>query len=238
MSNLVDFDNVGSVEVRSSIRAKRMKLGVKTDGTPFLTIPSLATISKADVYSFVNNNAEWIKLQQRKFKNRQTIFIPNNEFNTYSRKLNIVFSEREIKAKAALLTHEIRVVLPVGTKVESARIQKFIRMVIEASMREEAKLFLPKLTLKLASEHQLHFHRVSIKNTKTRWGSCSSKKNINLNLHLMRLPERLINYVILHELAHTVELNHGVKFWKLLEKICPEAKKLDKELNHYNTEIY
>ncbi|HIP35703.1 MAG TPA: M48 family peptidase, partial [Crocinitomix sp.] len=59
-----------------------------------------------------------------------------------------------------------------------------------------------------------------------------------LSLHLMRLPEYLIDYVILHELCHTIEKNHGKYFWALLEKVSPGARKLAKELKKYNARIY
>ena len=66
----------------------------------------------------------------------------------------------------------------------------------------------------------------------------SYTNNINLNLHLMRLPEALRDYVILHELAHTIEKNHGAGFWRLLENICPGSKHLDKQMKAYRISIY
>ena len=105
-------------------------------------------------------------------------------------------------------------------------------------MRQEGKTYLPARTAELARLHKFDFENVFVKHVKSRWGSCSSTNNINFNLHLMRLPERLIDYVILHELAHTVEKNHGPGFWKLLEKVCPGARKLDKELNQFHVDIY
>ncbi|MFV0522776.1 MAG: M48 family metallopeptidase [Mangrovibacterium sp.] len=238
MNKLVEFKHIGLVEMRVSTRAKRLKLGVKTSGMPFVVIPKSSIVTKSMITGFVVDNSDWIKQRQCQFKKIQTVFTPDLVFHTYSRKLNIILTQQAEKGKAALLKNEIRVILPLNTDVHSDKVQNFIRLVIEESMREEAKQYLPKLTQQLAAQHKLIFNRLSIKKTKTRWGSCSSKKNINLNLHLMRLPEHLIKYVILHELAHTIELNHSVHFWQLLEKICPGAKKLDKELNQYNTEVY
>ncbi|MFV0366341.1 MAG: M48 family metallopeptidase [Mangrovibacterium sp.] len=238
MSNLIEFKDIGMVELQASARAKRMKLGVKSNGTAFLVIPNLGIASKTIIENFVHQNADWIRKQQAKFSSQQTIFTPETNFHTYNRKLSIITHQRAEKVTAALLAHEIRVILTPNSKIASDKVQNFIRHVIEESMREEAKMVLPQIAAKFATQYQLHFNQVSIKKAKTRWGSCSSKRNLNFNLHLMRLPHRLIDYVVLHELAHTVEMNHGDKFWNLLENICPGAKKLDKELNQYHTEIY
>ena len=77
-----------------------------------------------------------------------------------------------------------------------------------------------------------------IKNAKTRWGSCSSINNINLNLHLMRLSDELIDYVILHELVHTKIKNHQKEFWDLLNIVSGDAKGLDRELKKYYIHNY
>jgi len=86
----------------------------------------------------------------------------------------------------------------------------------------------------LAAKHGFQYNRVFIRNQKTRWGSCSGKNNINLNVNLVRLPEELIDYTILHELVHTRIKNHGQRFWAQLERLLGDARKLDRALNEYN----
>jgi predicted metal-dependent hydrolase len=113
-----------------------------------------------------------------------------------------------------------------------------IRKAMEAALRNEAKYFLPLRLAELAAAHGLAYQNVTIKNTRTRWGSCSSTNNINLSLHLMRLPAALSDYVLLHELAHIVEKNHGPRFWRYLEKICPGSKALDRQLKAYRIGIF
>lgn len=71
---------------------------------------------------------------------------------------------------------------------------------------------------------------VSIKNTSTRWGSCSKKGNLNFNYRILFLSETLADYLIVHELCHLKEMNHSAKFWKLVEKTIPNYKDLRKEL--------
>jgi hypothetical protein len=86
----------------------------------------------------------------------------------------------------------------------------------------------------LAVKYGFQYNRVFIKNQKTLWGSCSGKNNINLNVNLVRLPDELIDYTILHELVHTRIKNHGQRFWAQLDELLGDAEKLDRALNAYN----
>ncbi|MCE2929647.1 MAG: M48 family metallopeptidase, partial [Candidatus Caenarcaniphilales bacterium] len=101
----------------------------------------------------------------------------------------------------------------------------------EKLLRRKAHAYLPFRLKTLSEKHNLPFKRLSIRASKTRWGSCSSAKNINLSIYLMKLPEHLIDYVILHELAHTIHQNHSKSFWQALSSLLgQEAKLVDKEL--------
>ena len=104
-------------------------------------------------------------------------------------------------------------------------------------LRAEAKGYIPERVKVLADQHGFDYSGVRIKNMTSRWGSCSSKKNLNFSLHLMRLDSVYIDYVILHELAHTVEMNHGPNFWELLESVCPGAKKIDREMRQFGLQV-
>ena len=97
-------------------------------------------------------------------------------------------------------------------------------------IRKLAKDILPKRLTELAKEHGFKYGRVSIRNQKTRYGSCSFKNNINLNMNLVNLPQKFIDYVILHELCHTIEKNHSKRFWDLLNKHYPNALEVRKDL--------
>ena len=101
-------------------------------------------------------------------------------------------------------------------------------------LRAQAKAALPARVRELAAAFGFDFNgRVTIRNNVSNWGSCSSKGNINLNLNLMRLPEELRDYVMLHELCHLKHLNHGPEFHALLESVCPEHRRLQRQLKDY-----
>jgi len=85
----------------------------------------------------------------------------------------------------------------------------------------------------LCKRNGFKYNRVFVKNQKTRWGSCSDKNNINLNVNLMQLPDELIDYIILHELVHTRIKDHSHQFWEELSKFVEDPKRLDKKLRDY-----
>ena len=145
--------------------------------------------------------------------------------------------------------NEVRVAIPRNINIDNAKdfvlsktnwikkTQKKIskKIVLDYSNinKKLAKKILIERLNKISIDTGLLYNKVSIKNQKTRWGSCSSLNNINLNINLINLPLRLIDYVIFHELVHTIEKNHSRKFWNLLNKYLPEAQNLNKELNNY-----
>lgn len=107
-----------------------------------------------------------------------------------------------------------------GFSVPNVVSQKALRDVLVEVLREEAKILLPQKLSYFSDQYGFHFHKVTIKHNSSNWGSCSRAGNINLNLNLIRLPEPLCDYVLLHELCHLKEPNHGPHFHALLERLC------------------
>ena len=102
-----------------------------------------------------------------------------------------------------------------------------------SELRKQAKAYLPRRLAELAAQHGFSYNQVRIKHNVSNWGSCSVKKNINLNLNLMRLPAELQDYVMLHELCHLKYMNHGKEFHALLESVCPNHKELRRQLRDF-----
>lgn len=96
--------------------------------------------------------------------------------------------------------------------------------------RDAARAFVLERLKQFNAFYQLKFNRVSIRNQKTRWGSCSCQKNLSFNYKLIYLPAHLADYVIVHELCHLQELNHSPRFWQLVALALPEYAKYRREL--------
>ena len=115
-------------------------------------------------------------------------------------------------------------------------IQAWITKTLEAFARKRVKERLIPRLLNMAAERSLNLNNVKVSSAKGRWGSCSSKGNINLSLYLVLLPKHLQDYVVQHELTHLVEMNHSPRFWARLDEVCEgKAKALRKEMRGYNT---
>jgi len=104
----------------------------------------------------------------------------------------------------------------------------------ETALRRKAQSVLPGQLAKLAELHGFRYAGVRIRKSRSRWGSCSSKGIINLSFYLLLLPEHLIEYVLLHELCHTVQMNHSPAFWNLLNKCTQnKARELRREIRKH-----
>jgi predicted metal-dependent hydrolase len=103
---------------------------------------------------------------------------------------------------------------------------------VEIDPRKARDILVSRLAA-IARKHGYTYSRVTVRNQKTRWGSCSSRNSISLNMKLTLLPDELRDFVILHELVHTRIKNHGKDFWAEMTRAEPRAKELDKRLNQY-----
>lgn len=139
------------------------------------------------------------------------------------------------QAKAQVGDGVIR--LPAHLNFESRTIQEWLnKAMVEALHWQCQRLLTPRLA-QFAQRADIHYNRVVYKDVSSRWGSCSSLKNLNFSVWLLLAPSPLVDYVICHELAHLTELNHSPRFWAEVDRILVEtpgkAKQLDKQMNEF-----
>ncbi|MFC1954131.1 M48 family metallopeptidase [Chloroflexota bacterium] len=104
--------------------------------------------------------------------------------------------------------------------------------------REKAEKVLSRRLQQLAAKHRFVYNRAFFRNQRTRWGSCSRKNNISLNMKLIKLPDELIDYVILHELVHTHRKDHSKVFWAEMDKLVGDGKKMASRLRKCGIGLY
>jgi predicted metal-dependent hydrolase len=233
-NNKTFLEEIGEIHLKRSVKSKYIRLKIDPKEGIIVTIPLL--VSEESAYRFVLSKKNWIKKsleKQASIKKQSTIFTEESQFSTRSHRLYLLKHSKKT-IKSVVSGNKIVVWYPDFADVENSTIQMVIRRTIEETWRMEAKRYLPKRVKELAQKYSFPYKEIKVKKAKTRWGSCSSENNINLNIQVMRLPDHLIDYVILHELMHTKERNHQASFWNRLEEIIPGARKLDKELNRYN----
>lgn len=234
----IQVEGIGPVLIQKSARAKRLSISVRPVKGVRVAVPLRVSFEQAE--QLVLSKAAWIRhhlSQMKQHESQLTVFRPDAPFRTQAHELKLLPHQKpELQARIA--GGFVTVFYPEHLQAEDAQVQQFIRAAVEEAYRREAKQFLPQRVAYFAKKFGFTFRNIVIKNSRTRWGSCSATNNINLNLHLMRLPAHLRDYVILHELAHTVEKNHGPHFWALLDRISGNARGLDKELKAYRIAIF
>ncbi|MCD8073131.1 MAG: M48 family metallopeptidase, partial [Alistipes sp.] len=131
---------------------------------------------------------------------------------------------------------KVVVTYPAGMEPGGEAVQAAIKKGICEALRIEAKLLLPPRLRELALRTGLDFRKVAVRNTVSKWGSCSAQNDISLSLHLMRLPDHRIDYILIHELCHTVHKNHGPDFHRLLDRLTGgRHAALRREMRSYHT---
>jgi hypothetical protein len=126
----------------------------------------------------------------------------------------------------------LTIYVPCGTRFDVGEFQPWFRNVVREALRREAKLIFPERLKAWSERTGLNYKRLAIKSTSSKWGSYSSLGNINLSLYLLLLSSRYVDYTICHELCHSKEMNHGPRFWSLLDSLIGDnARQRGREMN-------
>jgi len=226
---------LGTIEFVRNERSKHIRVRILNSGLK-VTLPPQAT--ENDAMKFINSiRTKLIQKQEKLEKGLQKRNILIDE-NSRLQTLTFIVEARAVNRKNiyfALKSSTLSIEFPVGTDCSTPENQQYFWNGISYFLRKEAKRLLPDRTKQLADKYGFTFSEVKIQSSKTRWGSCSSAKSINLSLYLMLLPANLIDYVILHELCHTREMNHGDRFWAWMDKVTDsKSKGLRAELKKYH----
>jgi predicted metal-dependent hydrolase len=127
--------------------------------------------------------------------------------------------------------------IPEGSHPQSETNQKKLFAAAQKAVQTDGEKSIIPRVRELASQHSFDVGAIEIKNLKSRWGHCSSKKDLAFSLFLAQLPQNCIDYVIYHELAHTVHMNHRTEFWAVVQSLCPNYKLIRKQMKQYSPQV-
>lgn len=220
---IIQDEEFGKITIRRSARASQVRLRVAPDGTLRASLPLYAPTFL--VKRLLKNSRDELRelLSQSQ---------PRTDYENGMRigKSHTLIVEPASSFSVQRRGQQIIVRLPEGVPMEHPRVVRAIRDGVIAALRVEAKSYLPKRLAFLSQKYGLTYQKVRFSHASGRWGSCSSEGTISLNIALMKLPFELIDYVIVHELAHTRHMNHSSEFWELVGLADPLYKQHRKSL--------
>lgn len=222
----------GKIIIRTNRSARNITMRAKSDGL-YLTVPPYSKTEKVLELFEPFRERLLVSFHEVKIKPIDYNYVIQAPcFHLYIKpgKLH-AFSVHEEN-------EEMVIYCPPDTDFNSDNVQRLIRAAILRAMKRRAMICLPPVLAMWAERYGLHYKKVRINGARSRWGSCTSAGSINLSCYLMLLPSHLIDYVLLHELAHTKEMNHGPAFWELLDSFTGgNALQLRAELRNYHTKF-
>ena len=213
---IIQDKEFGKVTIRRSSKATQVRVRVAPDGTLRASLPTYAPIFLVKhLLKTSRDELRKILLQSK----------PDYNFENGMQvgKSHTLIVQPTTSQTSSVTRHgrQIIVKLPAEIRLNSPVISKKIRDAMIAALRIEAKSYLPKRLSFLAEKNNYRYSKVRFSHASGRWGSCSSNGTISLNIALMKLPFEQIDYVIIHELSHTQQMNHGPLFWALVFQADP-----------------
>jgi hypothetical protein len=230
---ILHIPSIGKVTFTPNTRSRSIRLRVKPDQSVHVTFPRYVTLQEA--IRFAEQHTDWVSRQKSKIENRVPRLSEDNPIKT--RSFTILFQKHSGKFTVRQAKNQITLFYPEEQGLNVPASLEKVRRVVAAVYRIEAREYLPGRLAQLAAKCGFRYNGLTIRNNKSNWGSCSSRNTISLNLHLMKLPDHLIDFILLHELVHTRVKNHGPEFWKMLDAVTGgQAKQLTREVKKYSPE--
>lgn len=193
-------------------KARRYRLTLRRDGVAVATIPIRGSVREAQ--RFVEEHREWLERareRQRRRPRAAEIWVPGTHVLWRGEMVEVRIAAAGERPQVCLAADVFRV----------PRLEGDLRPTLEAHFARKAKVELPARTWELAAITGVEVKLVTVRNQRSRWGSCSANGTISLNWRLVQTPDFVRDYIIYHELMHLREMNHSARFWARVEEVCP-----------------
>ena len=200
-------------------QARRYILRVRPDGTIRVTVPRGG--SRREAQAFLDRQQRWIERERRRVREQHAPVTWQHGSEILLRGQRVVIAEQPQGQTVTIRYGDRRIEVDAGTDVRRA---------VEHDLRQLAREELFPRLLELAARWDLPVGRLTIRNQRSRWGSCAKNGNIALNFRLVQMPAAIRDYVLVHELMHIRQQNHSRRFWRLVEAVCPEFRAAERWL--------
>ena len=219
-----------SYQVQRNNRSRNLRLRITSAAQVIVSAPP--RISDQTIARFVEQHMDWIIKNQSKIKARKKIVDEDAVmvFGTQYKKI-IDTPEKTLHKHPVYIRDQYIHIRPVTQTTSS------VNRTLETFLKTTAQKYIIPRTQQLAKTMDIRFTSLTLRDQKTRWGSCSSNGGLNFNWRLVQYPTAVIDYVIVHELAHRREMNHSAKFWAIVAKFDPEYKAHRKWLQKYGSTV-
>ena len=222
----------GELHITVNPRARRILLRAK-DGVISITLPPAAKREELDHALAMYGE----KLLRQCDENKPEKITPDYKIETPGFTFALQPTERKEFYIRYNDTHTT-LLYPAATQFDNDEMQEWLRRVRITALRTVAKRVLPARLKQLANRFGFSYSRVTLRDSHSCWGSCTNRRSISLSIYLQLLPPELSDYVLLHELCHTIELNHSDRFWALMNKVTNgKAKALREQLKKHKTDF-
>lgn len=220
MPDALNDAEFGAVVIKRNANARYVRLRMNEDGTLVVTLPRFATLRHAE--ELIESSRGQIREWRKKYAKKSSTFNDGDKIGQ-SHVVRFVPSTgatTSVKTRGLIITVEY----PQTLFHTDSKVQEALKPHLEKALQKEARAYLPRRLKYLAETCGFSYARVRYGTQKGRWGSCSSRGTISLNVGLMLLDPELIDYVLVHELCHTKQMNHSARFWSLVESCIPDYK--------------
>jgi predicted metal-dependent hydrolase len=211
---------MGEVIFQRSWRARHYRLTLRHDGVAVATIPPRG--SEREAVRFVAQHRDWLERARERQRHRPRsaeVWTPGTHVLWRGELTEIRLA---IGAAPPVWGEAPRPAVSLAADVfRVARLDGDLRPTLEAHFARRAKIELPARTWELAAETGMDIKQVTVRNQRSRWGSCSAGGTVSLNWRLVQTPDFVRDYIIYHELMHLAEMNHSARFWSRVEEVCP-----------------
>jgi len=215
------------------IRSDRKSYGLKVNDDAELIVKAPWYAGDRDIEKIVNEKQNWIKEKIRLMKQRAS----EKHIRDFKENTLLYYLGEEYRLRIDKSMSKTIEVNPPNIVIASD-ISQNAQKNLEIWYKHKAKKLFTAIADDICIKHGLAYKLLKLNNPQKRWGSCSSSGNINLCWRLIMAPERIIHYVIAHEIAHTVHLNHSNDFWQLTERLHPSSKQDDKWLDENGHKLH